>query len=149
MKRTLAVLALLCVAAPVAIMAQGDRQAERELAQLVQDIHAAVRRKDEPYLQRVIAEDLVNTQRYGAVQQNRAQWLAQIRSGAIAAETHAFDNIRARIYGDVAVVDYSLRSKGRVQGRANEDTARVLRVFVKRDGRWQCVAAQYTPVTPP
>ena len=51
--------------------------------------------------------------------------------------------------GDAAVVDYTLKSKGRFRGREIDDTTRVMRVFVKRNGRWQCVAAQYTLVARP
>src|SRR5262245_23227521 len=137
MKRTLAVLTLLVVAASLAGARQGNQQATRELTQLVQDIHAAVRRKDETFLQRVIAEDLVNTDRQGGTQRSRAGWLALVRSGDIAATSHDFQDMHVRIFGDTAVVDYSMKAKGRLRGREIDDTARVLRVFVKRDGRWQ------------
>jgi hypothetical protein len=51
-----------------------------------------------------------------------------------------------RVHGDTAVVHYRIRGWGQVVGKAQGGQFRVTRVFVRRDGRWQCIAAQWTNV---
>lgn len=149
MIRTLAVLVLLFLLTPFAAARQGQQEATRELTQLINEIHAAVRSKDEQALQRLVAEDFVNIHRHGGTQQNRGEWLAMVRAGDIAPASHGIENVRVRVFGDAAVVHYTLKSKGKFRGREIDDTGRVTRVFVKRGGRWQCVSAQYTVVAQP
>ena len=61
-------------------------------------------------------------------------------------ESSALDDFTVKIYGDTAVVWFTLHLVGPSQGRRLELTLRYLDVFVLREGRWQCVASQSTKV---
>lgn len=57
------------------------------------------------------------------------------------------DEYQVRIYGDTAVVIGRWRGKGINHGHAFDYQARFMAVYVKRDGRWQLVADQSTPLS--
>jgi hypothetical protein len=50
------------------------------------------------------------------------------------------------LYGDTAVVLFSLHSIGIRHGQRLDATFRYMDVFVRRDRRWQCVASQNTRI---
>jgi ketosteroid isomerase-like protein len=118
----------------------------RDVTQLVKDTHSAIVRRDHAFLERTWADEYLHVHSTGAVR-TRAQWLADHRAGRTRLEYSRPDDIQVRIYGDTAVALYRVRAKGRVAGRERpEGDYRVMRVFVRRNGRWQCVAAQFTRV---
>jgi ketosteroid isomerase-like protein len=53
-----------------------------------------------------------------------------------------------RVYGDTALVWFTLRLVGVKQGQRAELTLRYTDVWVIREGRWQCVSTQSTRVNP-
>ena len=56
------------------------------------------------------------------------------------------DDDRVQVYGTTAVMTYHYRTNERYRGEDQSGDFRFLRVFVKRDGRWQMVAGQETAV---
>lgn len=68
---------------------------------------------------------------------------------AAAARVAAEDQISSYGNGDVAVYSTLLTLGGRYSGRAERGQYRALVVWVRRDGRWQQVARQMTPVLGP
>ena len=77
--------------------------------------------------------------------------LANLRAGRT-----AFDSLapapgqeEIHVYGDVAVHRTLLTIGGRYSGQAERGQFRALVVWVRRDGRWQQVANQLTPVHGP
>ena len=61
--------------------------------------------------------------------------------------SYAIDDDRVQVYGATAVMTYHYRSNERYRGEDQSGDFRFMRVFVKRDGRWQMVAGQETAVT--
>jgi ketosteroid isomerase-like protein len=57
------------------------------------------------------------------------------------------DDLRVRVYGNSAVVTALTRTKGKFLGQEFTTHERSTDVFVKRDGRWQCVLSQLTRFT--
>ena len=62
-------------------------------------------------------------------------------------DSSTLDDFTVKVYGDTAVVWFSLHLVGPSQGRRLEVNYRYVDVFVWRGGRWQCVATQSTKVT--
>jgi ketosteroid isomerase-like protein len=54
------------------------------------------------------------------------------------------EDFRVRVYGDSAVVTALTRTKGKFTGQDFSTQERATDVFVKRDGRWQCVLTHLT-----
>ena len=57
------------------------------------------------------------------------------------------DEYNVRIYGETAVVIGRWRGKGVNHGYQFDYRARFMAIYVKRDGRWQLVADQSTPIS--
>ena len=81
----------------------------------------------------------------------RADRLANLRSGRTAVDSvaHAAQQEQLRPYGDVVVYTTLLTLGGRYSGQAQRGQYRALVVWVRRDGRWQQIASQLTPVAAP
>lgn len=83
----------------------------------------------------------------------RADRLANLRAGRTAFDSIAHGPQEEEIltYGDgeVAVYTTLLTLGGRYGGQGERGQFRALVVWVRRDGRWQQVASQLTPVLAP
>ena len=121
---------------------------ERELIQLVKDLSAAVVKADVAFLERVLHEDYTHHRPRGTVE-NRAQYLENRKTRRVDFESLVAEEIKVRVYGDTAVVTYRSTAKGKDQHGAMDEHRRWTRVLVRRDGRWQLVHSQGTPVQKP
>jgi hypothetical protein len=68
------------------------------------------------------------------------------RSCAAKTESLTLDNVKVRVYGDAAVLTADRTVKGTLRGQDTSGRLRELRVIAKRNGRWQAVAMQATPI---
>jgi ketosteroid isomerase-like protein len=157
MKRRL-VIAIACLA-PAILAADGpaDNSAVREIQELEAQFGRAVIAGDRAYYDRVLAEDFTHTSHSG-VFKTRAQFMAEnkfdeqkeLKSGRTRYDAYDVDDLAIRIYGDTAVVTGRTSPKGRTaQGQPITGQYRYLRVWVKRQGRWQAVAFQGTRIAQP
>ncbi len=76
-----------------------------------------------------------------------AEALASYASGTREWESAESDQYQVRLYGETAVLIGRWRAKGVNAGQAFDYAARFTAVYVKRDGYWQLVADQSTPIT--
>lgn len=142
MRQVLLSVILFVASAPAMAASQKD---VRELTALAKGLHSALMRGDVAYLDRVLAPEHVNVHDHGVVK-TKAEFLADVRAGKTHVTSATVDDVHVRFYGNTAVMHYRLVGKARVAGRETEGTWRTLRVFVRRNGRWQCVTSQYTMV---
>ena len=103
---------------------------------------------DTPALRSALGEDLSYTHSNGLVQ-DRAQFLAALVSGTLRYESMAPSDVRVRLYGPAGVVTGRLDMKVVLDGQENVIAARYTAVYVRRDGRWQLVAWQSSPLAAP
>ena len=113
--------------------------AEQELLNLMQDWMNAEVKSDMAFLDRFITEDCVITDPVGAVW-TKAQFLQGLKSGEGAVISFALDNMKARIYGDAAVVNGRMTAKQTFKGQDISGQYQCTDMFIKKAGRWQCVA---------
>ena len=59
------------------------------------------------------------------------------------------DDMKATLFGNVGVVVGRQNQKGNTDGRDVSGVFRFTDTWIKRDGRWQCVAAQLTRIEKP
>jgi ketosteroid isomerase-like protein len=147
MKRILMISVLTFVASSVTLaqsnkVADVNTETEKEVIQAVHDISEAWAKNDLPTLERLVADDYTHTDISGKVQ-DRDEWLADVRSRAARGKVSQleFEDIKVRIYGDVAVVT------GRVIWRSGSIGFLKLplcstQVLIKKNGQWQRSAAQ-------
>jgi ketosteroid isomerase-like protein len=124
-------------------MADDVSRDEQELRRLDREWNEAYPRRDVGTLERIIADDWACIDGAGR-RIGKAQLLERVASNASRLESHEFDEIEFRFYGDAAI------STGRLTGAGRDDdgplsfSQRYTRVYVKRDGTWRAVATQVT-----
>ena len=78
---------------------------------------------------------------------DKLRFLAVVQSGALKHEAMDSEDIRVRIYANAATVTAVTRSRTKYLGKEFRTCERATDVFVRRDGRWQCVLTHLTTVT--
>ena len=108
----------------------------------------AVKRRDVEKIDRLEADDFAFTGPGGVVW-SKARALETIKSGDLEIDSFELSDVKVRLYGDTAVVTFRVLWTGRFRGLDISGPQRMTDVWVKRAGRWQCVASQSTPVMQP
>jgi hypothetical protein len=98
---------------------------------------------DTAVLERVFADEFTNTDQNGKTY-NKAQWIAYLAPGSPTFKTYQIDDAKLVSYGNnTATLTFNyLATYKRGIARRSRDTD----TFVNRDGRWQVVASQSTPL---
>ena len=81
--------------------------------------------------------------------EDRAQYLENRKARRVDFESLVPDEIKVRVYGDTAIVTGRSTAKGKDQYGKMDEQRRCTRVLVRRDGRWQFVLYQGTPILKP
>jgi ketosteroid isomerase-like protein len=123
---------------PQAEAVKGSVTADQQtLDRLNTEYVRAVDQADASWFDRHLTPDFLNTNPDGSLV-DRAAFLAQIARGAGVSDIKEHD-VHIRILGDVAIIHarttYRLRQGAEGNGRYTD-------IWQRRDGRWQCVAAQ-------
>ena len=118
---------------------------EEELLKLEKEFAEAIVRNDVEGIGRLVTDDWVVIDPNGEIV-DRARFLEVIKSGALTHEMMESEDFRVRIYGESAVVTAVTRTKGKFMGEEFSTQERATDVFVKRNGRWQCVLTHLTRV---
>jgi ketosteroid isomerase-like protein len=121
------------------------RSDQETLIQLERDWHRAVLQNDVDFVSSVLADEFVATYDDGS-RGDRERELALVAAFDQQIDASALDEFLIQIHRDTAVVHFTLRLTGPMQGEPVELTLRYIDVWVYRDGRWQCVASQSTRV---
>ena len=114
---------------------------------LEQGWNEAFYRKDVAFIENVLADEFIATYDDGS-RGDKAKELALAAEFNQQVESAVQDEFTVRVYGDTAVVWFTLRLVGIKQGQPSELVLRYTDVWVMRDGRWQCVSTQSTRVSP-
>ena len=140
--RRLAVLFLLVPSLPLFAQAGSAEDSVRavELARGDALLHA-----DTVALSRMVAAEFVEISRLGQLR-SRSDNLREIATGDLKLITVKYDSLSVRLYGDVALLRGIADNTGTFRGFPFSGKIRYLRIFVRREGRWQAVAMQQTPM---
>jgi ketosteroid isomerase-like protein len=120
---------------------------QQTLVRLERAWNDAFYRKDVAFIETVLADEFQATYDDGSLG-DKAKELSLVTTFNQAVESAVQDDFTVRVYGDTAVVWFTLRVVGLKQGKQAELTLRYTDVWVMRDGRWRCVATQSTRVAP-
>jgi hypothetical protein len=120
---------------------------EQELISLDKQWGEAGLKGDTALLEGILADDFMGASGTGVL--NKAQSIAEAKSNApnITNATYVADEYTVRfIDPNTAVMTHSAVEKGLDKGKEYTDQHRSMHVWVKRNGRWQVVASQTTPI---
>ncbi len=121
--------------------------AEQELISLDKEWGEAGLRGDTAVLERILADDFIGNSPTGVA--TKAQNIAEAKTNAtnITNATYVADEYTVRFLDpNTAVMTHHAMEKGLNKGKEYNDQHRSIHVWVKRDGRWQVVASQATPI---
>jgi len=65
--------------------------------------------------------------------------LAEIKNSASKIESAGNSDVRTAVFGETAIVHGLYSEKSTTNGKDSSQRIRYTEVYVKRDGRWQCV----------
>jgi ketosteroid isomerase-like protein len=142
----LAILVATCGAIGQAAPQRPVQSAQQILVQLERDWIAALQRNDVDFVAGVLAPEFVATYGDGA-RGDRARELQLVKDFNQQVDKWTVDEFTVKVFGETAVVWFTQRMVGPVQGVATEIVTRYMDVFVNRDGKWLCVGSQSTKVT--
>ena len=118
---------------------------EQTLIELERGWNAAFYDRDVAFLESILADEFIVTYDDGTLgDKARELELAESFNQRVVSATQ--DDFIVRVYGDTAVVWFTLNVVGIRQGQEAELTLRYTDVWVQRDGRWLCVSSQSTRV---
>ena len=117
----------------------------QEVERLERSFGEAVTRGDPRALDRLLADDFAGTNPLARVLDKR-QTMAELVSRDYAVEWLVNEDIQVRLLGDLAVATARGVAKGSYKGQDVSGQFRCTRVWVKRRGQWQAVAAQATMI---
>ena len=114
-----------------------------DLLKLEEDFAKAIVSNDADAVAQFVSDDWIIIDPDGGVI-DKGRFLAVMRSGALTHEAMESTDVRLRAYGDTAVVTAVTSTKGKFMGQEFTSRERATDVFVKLDGRWQCVLTHLT-----
>ena len=124
--------------------------AAAQLRETVRRYDDALRRADSAAVEKFWATEYTFINPRGE-RVTRAGRLANLRAGRTALDSlvHAPEQEQIQLFGDVAVYQTVLTLRGRYSGTAQRGRFRTSVVWVRRDGRWQQILSQMTPILGP
>ncbi len=134
---------LLLAALLAAALALPAMASEEELRKAEKDWAAAVVAADFNALGRILADRLIYAHSTGVVE-DKAEYLAKLRTGAQKYAGIDHQAMTVRLYGNTAVVHATVRMTGATKGEPFDNRLMMLHLWVKQDGRWQLAAHQTT-----
>jgi len=139
----------LLMAAMVAVAsgawAQRVKSDQDTLIELEQQWDAAFRGRDAKLIETLLADEFVVTYEDGT-RGDKAKELSLAPDFNQQIDSSKQDEFIVKVYGNTAVVWFTLHLLGPVQGRPVAISYRYVDVWVNRDGVWKCVASQSTRV---
>lgn len=125
--------------------AQSSGETEKALLKIQDEWATARVKRDVPYLERLYAKEFRVQSMNGSVVE-RDDDIANFASGALKPEYVKDEDMKASVYGDTAIVTGIEKMGGTYKGNRGDFVVRFINVYVRRDGRWQLVAHQSTPI---
>ena len=100
---------------------------------------------DTVLLSRLTASEFYEVNRFGQLR-TRASNMLEIATRTLKLNSVNYDSLSVRIYGDVAILTGIADNTGEYRGTPFAGRIRYTRIFTRRDGRWQAVVMQHTPM---
>ena len=120
-------------------------EAEQKIRQINKEWVAALERGDTAMLNQLMAEDCIFS--YVLDGDDKAQFISDIDSGNLRVKSLKRDNVEVRIYGQTGVLLSYDTAVWLYKGRHIEGYYRSIHVYSERDGQWQIVAIQASPIS--
>jgi len=121
---------------------------EREVREADAGRVTALLENDFAALEALLGDDLTYVHSNGHLD-TKSSYIEGLRSGASRYLSMDMADVNVRALGDIAVINAKFDARVLARGTEVNPKPRVLIVYAKRDGRWQMVAWQSTPIATP
>jgi ketosteroid isomerase-like protein len=91
----------------------------------------------------ILADTFISIDHHGTLL-NKARYLADLKDTSFHPEEISNSETSVYLYGDVAIVTSAYRTKGTDGGKPFAHHGRFTDTWIKKNGKWQCVADQET-----
>jgi ketosteroid isomerase-like protein len=135
----LSVLAFFAIAWRVARSAVPPENMTDEILKVDEERNQALQKGDVATLDRIYSDDLVYANASGALL-TKAQHLAELKGRTLNFRSFKHEDVQVTVHEDTGVLTGISKSVVEYQGSVSSSHRRFLNIFVKKDGRWQCVA---------
>jgi ketosteroid isomerase-like protein len=130
-------------------MVQTAAEVEQEVLAADGERVRALLANDLPALEALLGDDLAYVHSNGMLD-TKASYIGSLRSGTSRYLSMDMSDVSVRALGEnVAVINAKFDARVQVRGGEVNPKPRVLIVYARRDGRWQMVAWQSTPMANP
>jgi ketosteroid isomerase-like protein len=119
--------------------------AEKELIKVENDWGNAWVKGDAKFAEMIDATEFVGTDIDGVVS-NKADDIKSFTVATVTDKSFSLSDVKVHIYGQTGVVTGRNLVTYKQKGKPSQNDVRFTDVFVKHDGRWQCVATQWTSI---
>jgi hypothetical protein len=120
-------------------------EAKQKLREINQQWVEGLVRRNTALLNTLMAEDCIFS--YALDGDDRAQFVSDIESGELQVDSLERDILDARVYGSTGVVIAYDTADWRYKGRRIQGHYRIIHVYSERNGLWQIVAIQASPIS--
>lgn len=91
----------------------------------------------------ILADTFISVDHHGTLL-NKSRYLADLKDRSFHPEEISNSDTSVYLYGDVAIVTSAYRTKGTDGGKPFAHHGRFTDTWIKKNGKWQCVADQET-----
>jgi ketosteroid isomerase-like protein len=127
---------------------ESAEQSRKEVLKVSEEIDQAMWRKDIAAMGRHISDTLDYTNQFGTLF-SKAQWLENVRTGALTIRYLKHDVVRIHVYGDSAVLIGISHATFVLNGKTSDTPRRFTRLFVKQAGEWLLVGQHFSAIEKP
>jgi|SRR5688572_25200219 ketosteroid isomerase-like protein len=147
MHLTLCTILIALVTLPSGSAGQPVKSDQEVLIELEKRWNAAIYEKDVKFIASILADEFMATYEDGS-RGDKARELALVAAFNQQVDSAIQDGFTVKVFGDTAVVWFTLRLVGIKQGKRAELALRYTDVWVLRNGSWLCVSTHSTRLTP-
>ena len=137
--------AILAIGWRAALSAAPTENVTDEILKVDDERNQALQKGDIATLDRIYSDDLVYANATGALL-TKAQHLAELKGRGLNFRSFKHDDVKVVVHGDTGILTGISTSAVEYQGKVSSSPRRFLNIFVRKDGRWLCVAHFETPV---
>jgi hypothetical protein len=139
--RTLLIVLVACAPAT----APAADSTEQQLSALIADWANALIKRDVAFLENVLAPEFQGIDESGSTF-TRADYITRMSSADLVVKAVKVSDLKTRDYGGVTLLTLVVGGQATYKGKDDNGVSHSTLVFVKRDGRWQCVASHASAV---
>jgi ketosteroid isomerase-like protein len=121
--------------------------AEQEVRGIAEETFKAFVQQDAAALERLLPDDFTHTNPRGEVR-TKSDAIALAKSGDYKIEVGKTEDVKVRMFDNAALVTGRRIEKSTYKGKKNDVATQFTSVYVKRNGKWQCVSSQLTLIPP-